>query len=226
MASPRYHTNITRLPDLMVNSEDHAEIIDGHWCWAHAGWGGPPRQIDAAAARARGRGGRGRRGRGRGARRGGRAGRRGSRGYDDDGSDSESDLPPSLAGDPAGGNAVDALAGAALPPAKVAVEQIYGWRWPRAGDGAAAPAAKEKCAILYLYLWPLHAPLIAPYQAALSLVAKGGAEGWVCFLQGEGRAGRGRAGESGRAGAHGGGRGRQRERPGRAHAAVAVAAPV
>ena len=90
-----------------------------------AGWGGPPRQVEAGPARPRGgRGGRGRRGRGRGNRRGGRSGRRGSRGFDDDGSGSESDFPASLAGDVA---TLDPLAAA---PVKLAVEQIYGWRWP------------------------------------------------------------------------------------------------
>lgn len=74
-----------------------------------------------------GRGGRGRRGRGRGNRRGGRSTRRGSRGFDNDGSGSESDFPASLAGDAAG---LDALGGAGVIPFKLAVEQIYGWRWP------------------------------------------------------------------------------------------------
>ena len=93
-----------------------------------AGWGGPPRQVELPPARSRGgRGGRGRRGRGRGNRRGGRSGRRGSRGFDDDGSGSESDFPASLAGDVA---TLDALGNQAAAPVKLAVEQIYGWRWP------------------------------------------------------------------------------------------------
>lgn len=92
------------------------------------GWGGPPRPVEMPPARARGgRGGRGRRGRGRGNRRGGRSGRRGSRGFDDDGSGSESDFPASLQGDAA---AIDGLGGPTAPPVKLAVEQIYGWRWP------------------------------------------------------------------------------------------------
>ncbi len=87
-----------------------------------------PGQWKLPPARSRGgRGGRGRRGRGRGNRRGGRSGRRGSRGFDDDGSGSESDIPASLAGDVA---TLDVLGGQAAAPTKLAVEQIYGWRWP------------------------------------------------------------------------------------------------
>lgn len=126
------------------------------------GWGGPPRQADAGAARARGRGGRGRRGRGRGARRGGRAGRRASRGYDDDGSDSESDLPQSVAGDAPPSLAPDLAGGAAAPPAKLTVEQIYGWRWPKIEE-AQPPVAEAKCVAHPLNSLPLHASSGKPH---------------------------------------------------------------